>query len=137
MQNVNSVEVCSMRFCNDEYGNCCSCLAVAEHNLGATVCFILQIRKQPKEVQMQRQQQAAEANKLQKKEQQEQNEAKKKMKGKNKPSRRHRKKQENIIEEKKGQIKQSMQEQKALDAETKDQSPENVPAALQRFYKRS
>lgn len=99
--------------------------------------LILQIRKEPKEVQIQRQQQAAEANKLHKQEQQEQNEGKKKMKGKNKPSRRHRKKQENIIEEKKGQIRKDMQEKQNTDSEPKNQTPENVSSALQRFYKRN
>lgn len=104
--------------------------------LNESIVFaIMQIQKEPKQVQMERQQQAAEASRLYRKEQQEKNEAKKKMKGKNKPSRRHKKKQENIIEEKKGQIKQATEQHKA--DETQIQRPEGVPSALQRFYKRA
>ena len=103
----------------------------------------LQIRKEPKEVQMERQQQAVEANRLQRKEQQEANDAKKRMKGKNKPSKKHKKKQINIIEEKKGRIQQEAQQQQQPDAngsgaaELRTEAPEHVPSALQRFYKRA
>ena len=98
----------------------------------------LQIRKEPKEVQMERQQQAAEANRLQRKEQQEKNDAKKKMKGKNKPSKKHKKKQINVIEEKKGRVRQELQQQQAnSNAELGTDPPEHVPSALQRFYKRT
>lgn len=106
-------------------------------------CWCLQIRKEPKEVQMERQQQAAEANRLQRKEQQEANDAKKRMKGKNKPSKKHKKKQVNIIEEKKGRIRQEAQQQQQPDAngsaaaELRKEAPEHVPSALQRFYKRA
>ena len=105
---------------------------------GPKVIVRLQIRKEPKEVQMERQQQAAEANRLQRKEQQEKNDAKKRMKGKNKPSKKHKKKQINIIEEKKGRVRQEAQQQQAnTTAELSTEAPEHVPSALQRFYKRN
>ena len=89
---------------------------------------------------MERQQQAAEANRLQRKEQQEANDGKKRMKGKNKPSKKHKKKQINIIEEKKGRIRQEAQQADATasaTAELRKEAPEHVPTALQRFYKRA
>ena len=89
---------------------------------------------------MERQQQAVEANRLQRKEQQENNDAKKRMKGKNKPSKKHKKKQINVIEEKKGRIRQEAQQQGDASvnaaAELRKEAPEHVPSALQRFYKR-
>ena len=63
----------------------------------------LQVRKEPKEVALERKEEARAANAAAKKEQQEENEGKKRMKGKNKPTRRQRKKQLNIIEEHKGE----------------------------------
>lgn len=88
---------------------------------------------------MERQQQAAEANRLQRKEQQEANDAKKRMKGKNKPSKKHKKKQINIIEEKKGRIRQEAQQADTANApaDLRKEAPEHVPTALQRFYKRA
>ncbi len=86
---------------------------------------------------MERQQQTAEANAAQRKEQQEKNDAKKRMKGKNKPSKKHKKKQINVIEEKKGRIRQESAQQDAnANAELRKQASEDVPTALQRFYKR-
>ncbi|KAL0026553.1 hypothetical protein WJX77_006409 [Trebouxia sp. C0004] len=97
-----------------------------------------QIRKEPKEVQLERQQQTAEANAAQRKEQQEKNDAKKRMKGKNKPSKKHKKKQINVIEETKGRIRQeSAQQDLNANAALRSQAPEDVPTALQRFYKRA
>ena len=66
-----------------------------------TGCVSVQILKEPKEVRQERIQAAKEANATRRKEQEEKNEAKTKMKGKNKPSRRFKKKQSNIIEERK------------------------------------
>lgn len=60
------------------------------------------MRKEPKEVAAERKEEARAANAAARKELQAANDAKKKMKGKNKPSRRQRKKQLNIIEERKG-----------------------------------
>ena len=97
---------------------------------------IVQIRKEPKEVQLERQQQTAEANAAQRKEQQEKNDAKKRTKGKNKPSKKHKKKQINVIEEKKGRIRQESAQQDAnANAELRKQAAKDVPTALQRFYK--
>ena len=87
---------------------------------------------------MERQQQNAEANKARQKEQEEKNDAKKRMKGNNKPSKKFKKKQVNIIEEKKGRIRQEGAQQEAnAKAELAKAVPENVPSALQRFYKRN
>ena len=61
------------------------------------------MRKEPKEVALERKEEARAANAAARREQQEQNEGKKKMKGKNKPTRRQCKKQLNIIEERKGE----------------------------------
>ena len=98
----------------------------------------MQIRKEPKEAQMERQQQTAEANAAQRKEQQEKNDSKKRMKGKNKPSKKHKKKQINIVEETKGRIRQESAQQDAnAKAELRKQAPEDVPTSLQRFYKRA
>lgn len=97
-----------------------------------------QVRKEPKVVQLERQQQTAEANAAQRKEQQEKNDVKKRMKGKNKPSKKHKKKQINVIEEKKARIRQeSVQQDANTDAELRKQALEDVPTALQRFYKRA
>ncbi len=66
------------------------------------------------------------------------------MKGKNRPSKRHRKKQTNIIEVRKPGLKHRLQEEeerKRKAAEVKEQKEEaalaQVPRALQRFYKKS
>lgn len=65
-------------------------------------------------------------------------EVKVKMKGKNKPSRRHKKKQGNIIEEKKPQVQARMKEQgdrkQAVVAKAKE-VPADVPRALHAFFK--
>ena len=106
--------------------------------LALTLLVCMQVRKEPKEVQLERQQQTAEANRAQRQEQQDKNDSKKKMKGKNKPSKKHKKKQVNIIEEKKGRIRQEAAQQDATaNAELKKQAVEDVPTALQRFYKRA
>ena len=61
------------------------------------------------------------------------------LQGKNRPSKRHRKKQTNIIEERKGQVQQRMDEEakrRAAKAEREAAAvPEGVPKALERFYK--
>lgn len=66
------------------------------------------------------------------------------MQGKNKPTRRQRKKQANIIEEKLPAIKQRMREQgvsaefghKQKAAREEAAVPDNVPRALHRFFKK-
>ncbi len=67
------------------------------------------MRKEPKQVALERKEEARAANAAARREQQEQNEGKKKMKGKNKPTRRQRKKQLNIIEERKGERQSHIQ----------------------------
>ena len=104
-----------------------------------------QVVKEPAEVQKQRQMEAEEANRARNKARQEKSDKKSKMKGKNKPTRRQRKKQQNIIEERKPKIKAAMREmgQTAerghLQAERRKQELaeklESVPRALHRFYK--
>ncbi|KAK9810541.1 hypothetical protein WJX72_012424 [[Myrmecia] bisecta] len=95
-----------------------------------------QVRKEPKEVVLERKAAAVEANKARHREADEKNAGKKKMKGKNKPSRRYKKKQLNIVEERKASIKQGQSGgAAAISAERKVQPiPEGVPKALHRFY---
>ena len=105
-----------------------------------------QIVKEPLEVQKQRHEEAEAANAARSKARQEKSEKKTKMKGKNKPTRRQRKKQQNIIEEKKPKIKAAIMEQglgaerghlrKAQREAQKAAELENVPRALHRFYKK-
>jgi len=95
--------------------------------------------KEPAEVQKQRQIEAEIANRARKKGQQDKADKKTKMKGKNKPTRRQRKKQQNIIEERKPKIKASMRDEQRESRERKKQElakvEETVPRALHRFYK--
>lgn len=95
--------------------------------------------KEPAEVQKQRQMEAELANRARKKGQLEKAEKRTKMKGKNKPTRRQRKKQQNIIEERKPSIKASIRdEQREKLARKKRQLAkveETVPRALHRFFK--
>lgn len=69
------------------------------------------VRKEPKEVAKERAMEAAAANAARKKAQRDENEQKRKMKGKNRPSKRHRKKQLNIIGDKLPEVLQRMREQ--------------------------
>ena len=69
------------------------------------------LRKEPRDVQKEKQAQEAEANRLRRKEQEETNDAKTKMKGKNRPSKRHRKKQTNVIEEKRPEVLKRLREE--------------------------
>lgn len=104
------------------------------------------VEKEPAEVQKQRQAEMEAANLARIRQQREKSDAKTKMKGKNKPSRRQRKKQQNIIEEKKPKIKASMREQgvtaehghkKAQEKEEElKKALEGVPRALHRFLKK-
>ena len=105
-----------------------------------------QVVKEPSEVQKQRQEEAEAANAAREQRRKEKADKKTRMKGKNKPTRRQKKKQQNIIEEKLPKIKAAMREQ-GLTAERghlqreKRQAEaaaalENVPRALHRFYKK-
>lgn len=102
--------------------------------------------KEPSEVQKERQHEAEMANAARKMAKMEKNEKKTKMKGKNKPTRRQKKKQQNVIEEKRPLLKAALREQgvsaerghvhkEQREAELKAQL-EKVPRALHRFYQK-
>ncbi|MEW5304015.1 MAG: hypothetical protein WDW36_006654 [Sanguina aurantia] len=103
--------------------------------------IIGRVRKEPVEVQKEKQAEADAANRQVVDEQRQVNDAKVKMKGKNRPSKRHRKKQTNIIEERKAGVKERIKQEEvdkkkeAADAE-RAKAVENVPSALLRFYKK-
>jgi len=99
------------------------------------------VRKEPVEVQRQKQAEMEAANEARVDAQVAKNEAKTKKKGKNKPSRRHKKKQVNIIEEKKPGMKQRQREQVdrkkvASDAKAAKETAKlaSVPRSLARMY---
>jgi len=105
------------------------------------------VEREPAEVQRERQAETEAANAARLADQRSEAEKKTKMKGKNKPTRRQRKKQQNIIEEKLPKIKAAMREQGAVTAEYGHQraaekeaaaaaAVEGVPRALHRFYKK-
>ncbi|KAL4457883.1 hypothetical protein ABPG75_012748 [Micractinium tetrahymenae] len=103
-----------------------------------------QVVREPREVQREKQAAAEAANRARLAEQQQKNEEKKRMKGKNKPTRRQRKKQANIVEEKLPAMKQRMREQgvsaefghKHKAAREEAGVPAEVPRALHRFFKK-
>lgn len=95
------------------------------------------IRKAPQEVQQERQAMAREAEQALRKNQVEKQEKKTRMKGKNKPSRKYRKKQVNIIDEKKMMIEEAKkQEQERKQKAKAPQAPPEVPSILKGFYKK-
>jgi len=109
------------------------------------------VRAVPKEIQAERRQQAMEAELASRKAQRDKNEAKTKMKGKNRTSKRYRKKQLNVIDDKKlakmeaKRLREAGITEKrggvaapgetAGAASTAPVAPENVSKALRRFYK--
>lgn len=100
------------------------------------------VRKEPAEVVAQRKKEEAAANAARLAAERKEAEAKAKMKGKNRPSRRHRKKQTNIIEDRKPAIKQRQQEEEARRKEVEQRRaeqaaliPSDAPKAVRRFYK--
>lgn len=105
---------------------------------------ITQVVREPREVQREKQATSQAANRAAVDEQRQKNEEKKRMKGKNKPTRRQRKKQANIIEERKPEIKARMREQgvaaefghKGKATRTEAEVPGEVPRALHRFFKK-
>eukprot|EP00887_Chlorella_sp_A99_P001363 scaffold8.g1363.t1 len=107
--------------------------------------------KEPREVQRERAAEAAAADAAARAAARAKNEEKTRMKGKNRPSRRRRKKQENIIEERKPAVKARMREQGVAaeygwrhgaagggggDAGGGEAPLEGVPRALHRFHKK-
>ncbi|KAL4534869.1 hypothetical protein Ndes2526A_g05736 [Nannochloris sp. 'desiccata'] len=105
------------------------------------------IEREPADVQRERQEEADAANAARLSGQRQEADQKTRQKGKNKPTRRQRKKQQNIIEDKKPKIKAAMREQGLTaefggltSAEAKREAQEKVlegvPRALHRFYKK-
>lgn len=68
--------------------------------------------------------------------QREKNEARRRMKGKNKPTRRQRKKQFVIIEEKKATLREKLAAGEGGGPRSADEAPADVPRALARLYKK-
>lgn len=103
------------------------------------------VQRQPSQVQKERQAEAEAANAARLQEERGRGDEKSRMKGKNKPTRRRAKKQRNIIEDRKQQMKADMREQgtsaefghkRAEAAAAGSAVPEQVPRALHRFYKK-
>eukprot|EP00798_Chlamydomonas_sp_ICE-L_P015753 gene15753-21876_t len=103
------------------------------------------VRKEPSQVQEQKRLESLEANEARNKTMAEENAKKTKMKGKNRPSKRHRKKVDNIVEEKKPALTKRLQDEERrrqvkIDREIKIRSDAladgSIPTALERFYKK-
>jgi len=107
------------------------------------------VKVDPKEVQKERQQKQIKAELARRGSQREKNEEKKRMKGKNKSSKRFRKKQQNVIDDKKfQQLQDKAARSKANKVanssaalQSKDggshSAPSDTPFGLQRFYKKA
>jgi U3 small nucleolar RNA-associated protein 7 len=100
-----------------------------------------QIRKAPLDVQKERQTKAMEARMALKSQREEKQDKKTRMKGKLKPSRKYRKKQQNVIDEKKMKHEERKQEiaaRRKRDKEAKDsnEAPAAVPSILKSFYRK-
>ncbi|GLC43907.1 hypothetical protein PLESTB_000921800 [Pleodorina starrii] len=98
------------------------------------------VRKEPADVARERRSEETAANAARLAAMRREAEAKAKMKGKNKPSRRHRKKQSNIIEDRKPTIKERQKEEatrkkEAAQKKAETAIPEDAPRAVRRFYK--
>ncbi|KAG2498320.1 hypothetical protein HYH03_003580 [Edaphochlamys debaryana] len=98
------------------------------------------LRKEPGEVAAQRRQEEAAANAARLAAQRREAEDKVKMKGKNRPSKRHRKKQTNIIEERKPTVKERQKQEadrrkEAAAKKAETVIPEDAPRSVRRFYK--
>lgn len=100
------------------------------------------VRQLPKDVQEEKKRQEEEANRARTKDQEDKNDSKTRMKGKNRPSKKHRKKQINIVEEKKPEVLKRLREEelrkrhqeredKAARAEA---SAGAAPRSLRRFF---
>lgn len=93
-----------------------------------------QVRREPEELQQDKRQAEAEANAARRREQEARNEAKTRMKGKNRPSKRYRKKRTNIVDDKKGAIREDNKE--AQKYQQRVEIPANAPKLLHRFFGR-
>ena len=106
------------------------------------------VEKEPAEVQKERHAEAQAANAVRVSQLRSKGDEKTRVKGKNKPTRRQKKKQQNIIEDKKPKIKEAMRAQgvsaefaggaaaAGAKAEAEEKALEGVPRALHRFYKK-
>lgn len=96
------------------------------------------VLKEPVDVAAQRRQEEAAANAARLASQRDKADERAKMKGRNKPTRRQKKKQMNIIEDKKPLLRAKIQEEerarKEVAQEAKRQKLESVPRALHRLY---
>jgi len=93
-----------------------------------------QLRQEPADIVAERRVKQREAAQAQKDKQRRKNEAKMKMKGKNKPTKRHRKKQLNIIRDRKQDVASAVASKRDLVQQKLDE--DNVPSALHRFFKK-
>ena len=89
------------------------------------------IKLDPKQVVAQKKEQQRQAQAARVQKQRDKNESKAKMKGKNKPTKRHRKKQLNIIRDNKEELQELL---KSKSMQKRDLNSENVPSALHRFF---
>lgn len=97
------------------------------------------VQRTPLEVQKEKAVQAAAANQDLLDKQRGKTDARTPMKGKNKPSRRQKRKQLNVIEDKKPGVKERMREQGVLGGtqrKEREPIPDSVPRALHRFFRR-
>ncbi|GIL47302.1 hypothetical protein Vafri_4155 [Volvox africanus] len=101
--------------------------------------MIGRVRNEPAAVARQRRQDEDAANTARLVAMRREAEAKDKMKGKNRPSRRHRKKQNNVIEDRKPAIKERQKQEAARRKEAAGKKeaaiPGDAPRAVRRFYK--
>lgn len=97
------------------------------------------VNKEPTEIQKEKVLAAEEASRVAKRKQTEKNERKSKMKGKNRASKRYRKKQSNVIDDKRDKLARKLREQGQKRTEAMRKAREaalsDVPRALQRFVK--
>ena len=97
------------------------------------------VLRPPAEVQKERAALAAEANAARLERERRRTDARTPMKGKNKPSRRQKRKQLNIVEDRKPAVKERMRQQGVAGGtqrKAREPIPESVPRALHRFFKR-
>lgn len=92
------------------------------------------LKQEPGEVARARQHAQRAANMAARRDALEKSNVRTRMKGKNRPSRRAAKKQRNVIEERKADVMQRMQEQASKRAREAVVLPEGVPSALHRFF---
>lgn len=98
-----------------------NCLNILAHGIAVLLC-VLQVLKEPKDVAQQRRDEEAAANAARSAAAAAKADARTKMKGKNKPTRRQKKKQMNIIEERKPSLKAKLAQEVGCDTHRLDHS---------------